>query len=80
MSVKTIDDQGAINLIEAIVERTVKDFMATTPGSDSRKFIEKEILSEHFEAMTGLNGRTFLKKLREDYDKKHKKTRKDKHH
>ncbi len=75
---KTINDQGAINLVEAIVDRTAKDFMITTPGSDSRKKIEKEILSEHFEALTGLNGSALLKSLQEQYDKKHKKARKEK--
>lgn len=75
---KTIDDQGAINLIEAIVERTVQDFMATTPGSDSRKMIEMEILSEHFETLTGVNGMGMVKHLRERYDKKHQKARKGK--
>ena len=75
---KTLNDQGAINLVEAIVDRTVKDFMATTPGSDSRKFIEFEILSPHFEALTGLKGSELLKKLNEEYDKKRKKARKGK--
>lgn len=78
MNSKTIDDQGAVNLIEAVVERTVQDFMATTPGSDSRKMIEMEILSEHFETLTGVNGREMVKHLRERYDKKHQKARKGK--
>lgn len=80
MSIKTINDQGVIDLIEAVVERTIMDFMATTPNSDSRKMIEYEILSDHFEALTGLKGTEFLKYLEEKYKKKHQKTRKGKHH
>jgi hypothetical protein len=78
MSIKTIHDQGAMNLIEAVVDQTVKDFMKTTPGSDSRKKIEVEILSDHFEALTGLKGSELLKHLQEKYNQKHQKTRKDK--
>lgn len=78
MSMKTLTDQGAINLIEAIVDQTVKDFMKTTPGSDSRKLIERDILSEHFEALTGLKGSELLKHLQEKYYKKHMKPGKGK--
>lgn len=69
MSTKTINDQGAINLIEGIVEQTVKDFMNTTPGSDARKKIEMEITSGHFASLTGLNGSELLERLREKYNK-----------
>jgi len=75
---KTITDQGAVNLIEAIVDRTVKDFMVTSPGSESRKIIEQDILSEHFEALTGLKGSELLKHLQAEYYKKHQKSRKGK--
>ena len=73
MSNKTINDQGVAYLVEAIVDRTVKDFMVTTPGSDSRKLIEKEILSEHFEALTGISGNALLKQLQEQYEQKRRK-------
>lgn len=80
MSIKPIDDQGAINLIAAIVDRTAKDFMATTPNSASRAEIEKEILSNHFERLTGLDGGKLINHLQKRYDKKRKKSRKGKRH
>ena len=73
MNTRTINDEGAIRLVEAIVDRTVTDFMVTTTGNDSRRNIEREILSDHFEALTGLKGSELLKKLNEKYDKKHRK-------
>lgn len=78
MSIKTINDQGALDLIGAVIDLTVRDFMETTPQSESRKQIENDILSEHFEALTGLNGPAFLKHLEEQYAKKKQKARKGK--
>lgn len=78
MSIKAINDQGALDLIEAVIDLTVRDFMVTTPQSESRKEIEREILSDHFEALTGLNGPAFLKHLEEQYAKKKQKARKGK--
>ena len=75
---RTINDQGAMNLIEAVVERTAKDFMATEPQSDARKIIESEILSAHFETMTGLDGRIFLRDLQMRYEQKKRQKRKGK--
>lgn len=73
MSIRTIDDYGAIKLVEAIVDMAAHDFMATTPGSDARKEIEDFFLSDHFVALTGGDGSSVLRKLNEKYDKKHKK-------
>lgn len=78
MNAKTIDEQGAIDLIAAVVKQTKRDFMITTPDSYNRKAIEREIMSEHFEILTGLNGSKFVEQLREEYDKKHRKARKGK--
>lgn len=80
MSIKTINEQGAINLVEGIVDRAVKDFMVTTPDSEARKEVGRFFLSDYFEALTGLNGSEFLEQLRKRYNEKKKKTRKDKHH
>ena len=73
MSIKTIHEQGAINLVEGIVDRAVKDFMVTTPDSEARKEVERFFLSDYFEALTGLNGSEFLEQLRKRYNEKHKK-------
>jgi len=77
MGIRTICDQGAINLAEAIVDRAVKDFMNSKPGSKEREEIEEFFLSDYFELITGANGSAFLKKLQDEYNKKHSKARKD---
>jgi hypothetical protein len=73
MSIKTLNDQGAINLVQAIVKKAMQDFMATTPGSDARKEVEDFFLSDHFQALTGGDGSVVLKTLNEQYEKKRKK-------
>lgn len=79
MSIKTINEQGAINLVRAIVNQAAKDFMHTTPDSDARKLIEWFFLSDYFEMLTGSSGIALLSHLRRRYNEKQK-TRKGKHH
>lgn len=80
MSSRTINEQGAIDLVKAIVDRAVYDFMATTPGSSERIEIEHFFLSDYFATLTGGNGNAVLKKLNEKYDQKKKKARKGSKH
>lgn len=78
VSTKTINEQGAINLVQAIVDRAVNDFMVTKPGSDARKEIENFFLSDYFESLTGSDGSVMLKQLQKRYNEKQKKARKEK--
>lgn len=75
-----MNDQGAIKLVEGIVDCAVKDYMATTPGSIARAEVERFFLSGWFETLTGGNGIALLKTLDEAYEKKRKKRRKGQHH
>ena len=80
MSSRTIHEQGAIKLVQAIVERAVKDYMVTKPGSYERKEVEDFFLSDYFEALTGSDGSVMLEQLQNRYNEKQKKARKGKHH
>ena len=70
---KTINEQGAINLVQGIVDRAVKDFMVTKPGTYQRQEVEEFFLSDHFEMLTGTNGSGILEQLRKQYEEKQKK-------
>lgn len=71
--VKDICDEGAINLIQAIVNRAGNDVLHSAPGSEMRKQAEEFFLSDWFQAITGLDGAAVLKPLQAEYDRKHKK-------
>lgn len=68
-----LDPQGVDNLIQAIVDCAINDFMHAPPSSEYRRDAERFFLSEWFEQLTGFNGKDVLKKLQADYDRKHKK-------
>lgn len=70
---KDIDPQGAENLVQAIVNRAITDYMHAPESSGLRQDAAKFFLSEWFEQLTGFNGKDVLKKLQADYDRKHKK-------
>ena len=76
MKAEDLNTDGCLALVKAIIDRAKHDFMRTTPGTDARKQLEKFFLSEHFEGLTGFEGKSTLIRLRKEYDKKHAKDKK----
>lgn len=71
---KDICDEGAINLVQAIVRHASNDVLRSAPGSEVRKDAERFFLSRWFEVLTmGLDGKVALRDLQAEYDRKHKK-------
>lgn len=60
---KNYDDDGVARLIHGVLKRAIKDWAnACTP--DSRQRAETFFLSHYFGSLTGLDGKTFLEKLK----------------
>lgn len=66
-----ICQQGAQNLLEAMIRQAAWDVMHNKPGSYIRIDAEIFFSSAWFEALTGFDGKQILKKLQAEYDKKH---------
>lgn len=60
---KPLDPDGAQMLVEGIVQQAMIDFRSSHPFSTERQEVERFFRSSYFESLTGLNGRTILKKL-----------------
>lgn len=69
---KTINAQGAFNLAEAIVDNAKRDFVNLKEGSRWHEDAKQFFLSDHFEALTGLNGEAILRELQAEYERKQK--------
>lgn len=67
-----ITDEGYIALVKAIVSRASDDVTHFAPGTPYRVSAEKFFESEFFGALTGLEGEPILRKLQEEYNRKHK--------
>lgn len=68
---RDIDPDGTQNLIQAIVDRAVQDYMHAPEESGLRQDAAQFFLSEWFEQLTGLDGKIALKRLEAKYDRKH---------
>lgn len=71
MEMRRIDPDGAQWLIQAIVDRAVQDYMHAPEESGLRQDATQFFLSEWFEQLTGFDGKTALKRLKAEYDRKH---------
>lgn len=60
----TIDDNGFVALVNAIVDRAAKDYVNLPEGSHYKLDAERFFLTE-YERLTGFNGREMLDKLDE---------------
>lgn len=60
---KPLDPDGTRLLVEAIVQQAMIDFHSSHPYSTERRELERFFRSSYFESLTGLNGRSILKKL-----------------
>lgn len=69
---RDIGPDGAQYLIQAIVDRAATDYLHAPEESGMRQDVEKFFLSEWFECLTGLDGRTVLKDLKAEYGRKHR--------
>lgn len=74
--IKTIHPKGVELLVRGIVGQARRDFLESSPGSETRKEVERFFLSHHFGVMTGLDGHEVLKQLNAEYEKNPKKRRK----
>ena len=70
---RDICDEGACNLIRAIVNSAKNDVLRCSPVSEVRKDAERFFRSRWFEALTGFSGIPMLRQLQAEYDRKHKK-------
>ena len=80
MSIKTIDTEGAIRLVEAIVDKAKQDFITFKEGTEWHEDAKHFFLSEHFYKMTGLNGEKIIRDLMPLYEQKQKKKGNGKQH
>ena len=70
---RTIDTEGAKELVKAIVRQARVDFMNTRPGSVLHEDAESFFRSQYFEDLTELDGRVILHGLRKQHERKYKK-------
>lgn len=75
LDVDKISDEGFTALVAAIVQRASEDVKKFSPGSLYRVDAEKFFLSEHFSALTGMDGKTVLQNLLKEREKKKPDTR-----
>lgn len=80
MSIKTIDTEGAIRLVEAIVDKAKQDFITFKEGTELHEDAKRFFLSEHFYKMTGFNGEKIIRDLMPLYEQKQKKKGNGKQH
>jgi len=73
-----IDTQGYINLMQALIKQARQDVLQSKPGSVVRVSAEKFLASQHFTALTGLDGKPLLRKLQAEYEQKHNKGKRGK--
>ena len=78
LKAENITDDGYINLVKAIVARASHDVTRFKPGTQVRIQAEKFFESEHFNALTGLDGQAILRDLREEYNKNKHRLNEDK--
>lgn len=70
---QTIHDQGVVNLIAAIVGRAREDVLHYPPSSYYRIDAERFFESDYFAVLTELDGKTILRKLQAEYQRRKKK-------
>lgn len=69
----SITEEGYANLIAAIVHRASADVLGYAPGTPYRASAEEFFLSDHFGALTGLEGEPILRNLQKSYKQRHSK-------
>lgn len=67
-----ITDEGYVALVKAMVGRASQDVTKYAPGTQIRVSAEKFFQSDFFGALTGLDGEPILRKLQEEYKRKHR--------
>lgn len=72
-----ICDQGAANLIKAIVKQASNDVMRLPESSWTRQEAIRFFKSEYFKNLTGMEGEPILERLLEKYERKQQKKRKE---
>lgn len=72
LNAENITDEGYIELMKAVVNRAGQDVAKYNPGSQIRVSAENFFMSDWFSALTGLDGKPILRKLQEEYNRKHK--------
>lgn len=72
-----ICDQGAANLIKAIIKQASNDVLHLPPSSHTREEAIQFFKSDYFKNLTGLEGEPILKHLLEEYERKHQKKHKE---
>lgn len=70
LDVDRISDEGFEALVAAIVHLASEDVKKFSPGTLYRVDAEKFFLSEHFSALTGMDGKTVLRNLLTKREKK----------
>lgn len=73
---ENLNTDGCLELVKAIIHQAKRDFMRTKPGTSAREEVEDFFLSEHFEGLTGVDGKVVLPVLHQEYNKKHAKEKK----
>lgn len=72
---REIDPDGVQYLIQAIVDRAVKDYFRTANSAAMRQDAQRFFLSEWFEQLTGFDGKTVLRHLIQKHNKRHRRKR-----
>lgn len=72
-----ICEQGAANLIKAIIRQASNDVMHLPPSSWVRADAIQFFKSDYFKELTGLEGEPILRHLLEEYERKHQKKHKE---
>lgn len=75
LKAENITDEGYVSLVKAIVARASHDVTHFKPGTRVRVEAENFFLSDHFNALTGLDGEAILRDLRKKAEKKKPETR-----
>ena len=72
-----ICEQGAANLIRAIIRQASNDVMRLPPSSYTRVEAIRFFQSDYFKCLTGLEGEPILRYLLAEYERKHQKKHKE---
>lgn len=72
LKAEDITDEGYIAICKAIVGRASQDVTKYKPGTQIRVSAEKFFESDWFSTLTGLDGKSILRKLQEEYESKKK--------
>ena len=68
-----ICEQGAVNLVRAIIRQTSNDVRSLPPSSRTRKEAIEFFLSDYFKELTGLEGEPILRHILQECERKNRK-------